>query len=158
QRAVELLVPGLSFRKFPMTTRVIASLFLVGASSCSRNASAFSREHASEGAELRTSKQAVRRTLEATPSPTQLHFRTLGLFSPLTAEVLDHLHDVAARAPDFHDDRVAKMGGSSVVSRAFLHCFESDEVNLDGREQLRETLDRFRRASSGVTSFARESL
>ena len=65
---------------------------------------------------------------------------------------------MASRAPELRDDRVAKMGGSSVESRAFLHCFDTDEVNLGGRDELAPTLDAFRRRSSGATSFARASL
>jgi hypothetical protein len=80
------------------------------------------------------------------------------LLSSIDAEVLAHMRRVAEASPELHDDRVAKMGGSSVESRAFLHCFESDEVELDGRDALTPTLEAFRRTSSGVNSFARESL
>jgi hypothetical protein len=97
----------------------------------------------------------------AEPSPVDsgaLRFEPIPLLSPIDAEVLAHVRRLAEAAPELHDDRVAKMGGSSVESRAFLHCFEGDEVDLGGRDALRPTLDAFRRSASGVNSFARESL
>jgi hypothetical protein len=92
---------------------------------------------------------------EADPA---LRFEAVPLLSSVDARVLAHIREVAAVEPEMHDDRVAKMGGSSVESRAFLHCFDTDEVELDGRDALLPTLEAFRRSASGVTSFSRESL
>ncbi len=97
-------------------------------------------------------------TAPAPPADPALEVRAIDLLTPITAPILAHAREVASRAPDLRDDRVAKMGGSSVESRAFLHCFDSDEVNLAGRDDLLPTLEAFRRPSSGATSFSRESL
>jgi hypothetical protein len=94
----------------------------------------------------------------APPPDPALRFTPIPLLSSIDADVLAHLRRLAEAAPELHDDRVAKMGGSSVESRAFLHCFESDEIELDGRDALLPTLEAFRRRASGVNSFARESL
>lgn len=58
-------------------------------------------------------------------------------------EVGKHLARLLEEFPDRANDRFMKLGGSSVVSRAFLHCFESDGVEFDGRDELEEARERF---------------
>jgi hypothetical protein len=56
--------------------------------------------------------------------------------------VADHLRQLVREFPGRDTERFIKVGGSSVVSRAFLHCFASRDVELGDREDLRPTLDR----------------
>ena len=78
---------------------------------------------------------------------------------PLSPEVLAHLRVVHARNASLRDNVFAKMGGSTVVSRAFLQCFSTKHVELNGQEALQATIDFFNeRKIRGRTSFRRESL
>jgi len=66
---------------------------------------------------------------------------------------------VIARSDRTHADVFAKMGGSSVESQAFLHCFASDDVELDVHEDLTPTLAFFREGRAPRESpFARDSV
>ncbi len=105
-----------------------------------------------------TARADVVARVPAAPVDAPLRIADVALLSPVGEDVLARAREVASRAPDLRDDRVAKMGGSSVESRAFLHCFDSAEVELAGRDELLPTLEAFRRPSSGATSFARASL
>lgn len=73
--------------------------------------------------------------------------------------VVAHLQSIAARNLELRESVFAKMGGSIVVSRAFLHCFDTDYVVLDEFESLSETVSFFRSERvRGKSSFSRESL
>ena len=61
----------------------------------------------------------------------------------LSEDVRAHVLDIHASNPERRDDAFSKMGGSSVASKAFLHCFSTKYVELDGREELAETIDYF---------------
>jgi hypothetical protein len=50
---------------------------------------------------------------------------------------------IHARNPDLRDDAFAKMGGSSVDSKAFLYCFATPYVNLGDHMELQDTIDDF---------------
>ena len=63
---------------------------------------------------------------------------------------------IHARSPDLHDDVFAKMGGSSVESRAFLYCFATPYVDLGDHTELQETIDYF--DTGRRNSFNRHSL
>lgn len=64
--------------------------------------------------------------------------------SRLTPEVVANLREIVA-AGNRSEDVFAKMGGSSIESRAFLHCLAHDRnVDLGGRTELVETLEFFR--------------
>src|SRR5690554_110102 len=58
-------------------------------------------------------------------------------------DVGDHLARLMTEFPDRDNARFMKLGGSSVVSRAFLHCFETPHVEFGGREALEEVRARF---------------
>lgn len=82
------------------------------------------------------------------------------ILSSLTPAQVEHLRAIAGQSEG--GERVfAKLGGSSVVSRAFLHCFDSDR-NLDlgeYEESLRPTVDFFREGRAPRRSpFARTSV
>ncbi len=79
--------------------------------------------------------------------------------SALGATELEHLRAIAARA-SHRDDVFAKMGGSSIESHAFLHCFgRGDHVELGAHGALSETLEHFRAGNAGGRDpFRRESL
>ncbi len=63
---------------------------------------------------------------------------------------------IYARNPALRDDMFAKMGGSSVVSKAFLYCFAAPYVDLGEHTDLQETIDHFRTGQRN--SFNRRSL
>ncbi len=73
----------------------------------------------------------------------------------LSEEVAAHVLDIHASNPERRDDAFSKMGGSSVASKAFLHCFATPYVELDGREELAETIDFFN--TGHRNSFNRQS-
>ncbi len=73
----------------------------------------------------------------------------------LSAEVTEHVREIHGRNPDLRDDAFSKMGGSSVASRAFLHCFATPYVELGEHGDLAETLEYF--AAGRRNSFNRES-
>ncbi|MDH3656254.1 MAG: SGNH/GDSL hydrolase family protein [Myxococcales bacterium] len=63
---------------------------------------------------------------------------------------------IHARDPELRDDAFAKMGGSSVASKAFLYCFATPYVDLGDHPDLQETIDHFR--TGRRNSFNRQSL
>ena len=73
----------------------------------------------------------------------------------LDAPVAEHVLEIRAGNPDLRDDLFSKMGGSSVESKAFLHCFASPYVDLGEHEALSRTLDYFN--AGELNSFERES-
>ncbi len=73
----------------------------------------------------------------------------------LSDEVSAHVRGIHARKPGLRDDVFSKMGGSSVASKAFLHCFAAPYVELGEHEALAETLAYFGNAQRN--SFNRES-
>ena len=79
------------------------------------------------------------------PDPALAIVRDEAILSALTPSVVANLRAIAARAE--RDERsFAKLGGSSVVSHAFLHCFADDNaLELGSRDaELRESLEFFR--------------
>jgi hypothetical protein len=82
------------------------------------------------------------------------------LVSPVTAEVQRALEAIWANDPSLAANVFAKMGGSSVVNRGFLHCFdEREEIDLAGRDALSPTLEFFRAGRINTKSpFGRPSL
>lgn len=68
------------------------------------------------------------------------------LVSPVTAEMAQAMQAIIAADPTLPANVFAKMGGSSVVNRGFLHCFDvrEGEVDLAGRDALLPTLEFFR--------------
>ena len=69
--------------------------------------------------------------------------------------VTEHVREIHTRNPHLRDDAFSKMGGSSVASKAFVHCFATRYVVLGKHEDLAETVDYF--AHSRRNSFNRES-
>lgn len=61
----------------------------------------------------------------------------------LSEAVEAHIRRAYEKAPDLRDDAFSKMGGSSVASKAFLHCFATPHVDLGSHEALRPTLEYF---------------
>jgi len=77
----------------------------------------------------------------------------------MTPTVVAGLRAVAARGEQQKDDVFAKLGGSSVVSHAFLHCFRGSDVALGDHAELSDTVAFFAQGRAGGTSpFTRESL
>lgn len=78
----------------------------------------------------------------------------------LSPEVEAHVRLIAARVPRRNEDVFVKVGDSATVSRIYLQCLSRDEaLRLDGRDELRPILERFRAASiPGGDPFTRESL
>jgi len=73
----------------------------------------------------------------------------------LSDPVATHVREIAEGNPGLRNDAFSKMGGSSVASSAFLHCFATPYVDLGEHEELRPTIDYFNAPQGG--SFDRES-
>ncbi|MFW6023609.1 MAG: SGNH/GDSL hydrolase family protein [Myxococcota bacterium] len=70
--------------------------------------------------------------------------------SPLTPDVVEHLREVAARAPDRRDDVFIKVGDSATVNRGFMQCFaRSGKVSFGEHGELAETAAFFRGGKAG---------
>jgi hypothetical protein len=96
--------------------------------------------------------------LESAPPLTPVQRTTLPLITPITESMRANLRRIAARNADLRDDVFAKMGGSSIVSQAYLHCFAGPDVDLGPHGELAPTLDAFRAASvAGGNVFMRTS-
>lgn len=74
----------------------------------------------------------------------------------LDAEVAANVLAIHMQNPELRDDAFAKMGGSSVASKAFLYCFATPYVELGDHAYLQETIDHFRPGRRN--SFNRQSL
>ena len=61
----------------------------------------------------------------------------------LDEEVVEHVLEIRERNPELREDAFSKMGGSSVASKAFLHCFATEFVDLGERPELAETIEYF---------------
>ncbi|MGB5704922.1 MAG: hypothetical protein WBM48_19020, partial [Polyangiales bacterium] len=57
--------------------------------------------------------------------------------------VVEHVLQIHGIDSERRDDAFSKMGGSSVASKAFLHCFSTEHVDLGDQPELRETIDYF---------------
>jgi hypothetical protein len=86
----------------------------------------------------------------------------LGLGAParaepleLSAAVREKVHEIRARNLDLRDDAFSKMGGSSVASKAFLHCFATPYVDLGSHSDLSPTVEYFN--TGPRSSFSRQS-
>ncbi len=73
----------------------------------------------------------------------------------LDEEVRANVAAIRARNPELREDAFSKMGGSSVESRAFLHCFAAPYVELGDYQRLAPTLVAFNGES--YNSFNRHS-
>lgn len=75
---------------------------------------------------------------------------------PVLSEAVEvHIRKLHEKEPGLRDDVFSKMGGSSVASKAFLHCFATPHVDLGEHEALRPTLEHFN--SGRPSSFNRTS-
>lgn len=78
--------------------------------------------------------------------------------SPLTPYVVANLREIASQAPDAAGDVFAKVGDSTSVSISFMHCFGDGRFDLDGRDELGDTIDFFAAGDAdGVDPFRRAS-
>lgn len=119
----------------------------------------------SSAAESSDSSESEDAIAQATPPPEEpapsrvVRRRRLPLVTPISAEINNHIIHLAGRA-ERNETVFAKMGGSSVESRAYLHCLSRDrDLELGEFEALRPTIERFRSPRvQGQTSFARTSL
>ncbi len=96
---------------------------------------------------------------DTTAAPVVLQRRPLSLVSEIDDRVAEHIRTIARVGRG--DPRVfAKMGGSSVESRAYLHCLARDQnLDLGAHENLRDALMYFREGRAARRSpFSRESL
>ena len=73
----------------------------------------------------------------------------------LDAKTKQNVLAIRDRDPERHDDRFAKMGGSSAASKAFLHCLASPYVDLAERPELEDTITYFK--TDRRNSFNRQS-
>lgn len=69
--------------------------------------------------------------------------------------VIERVSNARSHDPALREDTFAKMGGSSVVSKAFLHCFATPYVDLGDHEDLAATIDYF--GAGRRNAFNRES-
>lgn len=78
--------------------------------------------------------------------------------SPITASVADNLVRIAQMGPELQDDVFMKVGASSTTSTHYMHCFASDDVDLDGQDDLQATIDHFLGGdAAGTTPFERRT-
>ncbi len=93
------------------------------------------------------------------PDPALAH-NAWPVLSPLTAATVDHIRSIAGRSERLQNNVFAKMGGSSIESHAFLHCFGSSRnVELGEHSDLQAGIDFFRDGRAPRrNSFVRESL
>lgn len=73
----------------------------------------------------------------------------------LTRPVLERVAEIRAMNPELREDAFSKMGGSSVASKAFLHCFATEYVDLGDYADLGETIEHFN--TGRRNSFNRQS-
>lgn len=109
--------------------------------------------------EVAASAEEELRLIPDPPPDPALTWVPPAIHSALTPAVVRRLRELRAAA-DRRDDVFIKLGGSSVESRAFLHCFAYDGDNLDLADhgELAETLAFFRGGNAaGSNPFARES-
>lgn len=102
--------------------------------------------------------EEVRLIPEPPPDPA-LTWVAPAIHSALTPAMVARLRALR-EGREHRDDVFIKLGGSSVESRAFLHCFAYDGDNLDlaDHDELVETLEFFRRGNAaGSNPFGRES-
>lgn len=66
----------------------------------------------------------------------------------LDEDVVEHVRRIRDVNPALRDDAFSKMGGSSVASRAFLHCFATPYVDLGDHPELAETVAYFNTGGS----------
>ncbi|MCA9677880.1 MAG: SGNH/GDSL hydrolase family protein, partial [Myxococcales bacterium] len=85
--------------------------------------------------------------------------------SPITPAVATRLRAIAAAGPAQRDRIFLKAGASGTVSRNLLYCLAGPDhqpgyrIDLDGRDALQPTIDRFRaELVAGDTSFDRPTL
>ena len=93
------------------------------------------------------------------PPEVALRVTPSSVHSTLGPAQFDALRAIAERG-SHREDVFAKMGGSSIESHAFLHCFgRGDHVALGPHTALSETLEHFRAGNAqGRDPFRRESL
>jgi hypothetical protein len=73
----------------------------------------------------------------------------------LSDVVRENVRQIRARNLDLRDDAFSKMGGSSVASKAFLHCFATPYVDLGNHADLSTTIEYF--GTGPRNSFNRQS-
>ncbi len=75
------------------------------------------------------------------------------LVQPITASVVDTMRGIRARSATPDDDVFIKVGASGTVNLANLSCFgptSNYRVDLDGRDELQPTIDRFNQRRFGT--------
>ncbi len=107
---------------------------------------------------IQTPVEVVSDPIEVDPDPLLTRAPDTVL-SPIDAAQLRALREIAERSDSLRDNVFAKMGGSSIASRAFLHCFTSRQIDLGAHDHLQDTIDFFRQGNAGGGNpFTRESL
>jgi len=95
----------------------------------------------------------------ALPSGPTLVEANRELLSPMTSALVARLRGIIRPDDEDSPDVFAKIGGSSTVSRAFLHCFAGNRVDLGDFSELESTRAFFAGGRAARTSpFQRESL
>lgn len=81
------------------------------------------------------------------------------LRSPINAHVKQTVTTLASTGAGLDADVFMKVGASGTVIQNFLHCFAGSDVDLDGRVDLKATIDTFAAATAGTTTpWDRDSL
>ncbi len=93
------------------------------------------------------------------PPDPNLVLEELRVHSRLMPSTMQRIRAIVANH-ERRSDVFAKLGGSSIASRAFLHCFARERhVDLAGRDELAPTIEHFRSGNAaGRDPFRRESL
>ena len=81
------------------------------------------------------------------------------LLSPVTENVAENLRAIAFTGLELKSDVFMKVGASSTVSNANLHCFAGNQIQLDEYEDLQPAIDFFLAGdAAGGNPFERETL
>jgi hypothetical protein len=86
------------------------------------------------------------------PQPHAARYSADALRSPITTTVVESMRAIYTSRSAPADWVFMKVGASGTVSSRFLDCFAGDNVDLDGRAALQETIDYYNAVAAGDES------
>lgn len=86
------------------------------------------------------------------PQAHAARYSTEELRSPITRTVVEAMRAIRGASDAPADSVFMKVGASGTVSNRFLDCFAGDDIDLDGRVALQETIDYYNAIAAGDES------
>lgn len=86
------------------------------------------------------------------PTPAPVFYDDRQTLSSMTPFVLSQLSVIKDSMASPRNDVFIKVGDSNTVSTNFLHCFASNNINLNGQTQYNTTIEYFKRGQAGNTT------